>query len=270
MTDTRMFCDVEVPIPADARRSCSRCGQPMRLLDDLHIDEGDGGAMIGLRCDPCRSESCHYWAAPDSDYEAVFGHAFDDDTIYEDDDPNERAGGTSGYADPGDPGHGSHLADTYDAEVATLKRSFEFELCEHCGQDLDAHTFAPDVLGHAQIRCTTRQENDELSPDAARCPQPLPAAGSTAAGYQQAVPRLIAAADDVAEYRADLGAFADTLDGKRWGTEVTGPIKDMDGELVALEGDYRDLAGQMRHQGDQGAAAHEQAPWVPDDDSILA
>ena len=82
--------------------------------------------------------------------------------------------------------------------------------------------------------------------------------------YQQAVTRLTQAAEQVAEYRADLGAFADTLDGKRWGTEVTGPIKDMDGELVALEGDYRDLAGQMRHQGDQGAAAHDQAPWVPD------
>ncbi|RSN05951.1 hypothetical protein DMC63_37710 [Streptomyces sp. WAC 05977] len=75
---------------------------------------------------------------------------------------------------------------------------------------------------------------------------------------------MIAAADQVAEYRADLTAFADTLDGKRWGPEVTGPIQDMNGQLTALEGDYRDLAGQMRHQGDQGAAAHEQAPWVPD------
>lgn len=82
--------------------------------------------------------------------------------------------------------------------------------------------------------------------------------------YQQAVTRLIAAAEVVAEYRADLAAFADTLDGKRWGVDVTGPIKDMDGKLTGIEGDYRDLAGQMKHQGDQGAAAHEQAPWVPD------
>ena len=87
--------------------------------------------------------------------------------------------------------------------------------------------------------------------------------------YEQAVTRLIAEADVVAEYRSDLAAFADTLDGKKWGTEVTGPIKDMDGQLAAIEGDYRDLAGQMKHQGDQGAAAHEQAPWVPADDSIL-
>lgn len=88
--------------------------------------------------------------------------------------------------------------------------------------------------------------------------------------YEQAVIRLIAAADQVAEYRVDLAAFADTLDGNKWGAEVTGPILDMNGQLIALEGDYRDLAAQMKHQGDQGAAAHEQAPWVPADDSILA
>ncbi|RSN06006.1 hypothetical protein DMC63_38010 [Streptomyces sp. WAC 05977] len=97
----------------------------------------------------------------------------------------------------------------------------------------------------------------------------VPTEEGTSNVYEQAVTRLIAAADQVAEYRADLNAFADTLAGKKWGAEVTGPIQDMNGQLTALEGEYRDLAGQMKHQGDQGAAAHEQAPWVPADDSIL-
>jgi hypothetical protein len=81
--------------------------------------------------------------------------------------------------------------------------------------------------------------------------------------YQLAVTRLIRAADQVAEYRGDLAEFADTLAGKGWGGQVTGPIHDMDTRLVSLEGIYRDLAAQMKRQGDDGAAAYDQAPWVP-------
>jgi hypothetical protein len=88
--------------------------------------------------------------------------------------------------------------------------------------------------------------------------------------YQQAVDRLIRAADQVAVYRADLATFADTLAGKRWGGEVTGPIQDMDNRLTALEGTYRDLAAQMKHQGDQGSAAYDQASWVPSPDAVLS
>jgi hypothetical protein len=68
----------------------------------------------------------------------------------------------------------SFVTGRYDVEVAILRQSFEFELCEECGGDEDAHTFAPDPLGHAYKLCLSEQaDGDELSPDAARCPQPL-------------------------------------------------------------------------------------------------
>uniref|UniRef100_UPI003EBD3681 hypothetical protein n=2 Tax=Amycolatopsis thermoflava TaxID=84480 RepID=UPI003EBD3681 len=137
--------------------------------------------------------------------------------------------------------------------------------------DLDAG--APSAEESTSAGDAGADETPGDDPAAASATAVAPATNTATEGtsnvYAQAVTRLIAAADQVAEYRADLAAFADTLDSKRWGVEVTGPIKDMDGELIALEGDYRDLAAQMKHQGDQGAAAHEQAPWVPDDESIL-
>jgi hypothetical protein len=71
---------------------------------------------------------------------------------------------------------GADYSERHDAEVAALKQSFEFELCERCNGDLDAHTFAPDPLGHAHMLCNSdpNDNDDELSPDAARCPQLLP------------------------------------------------------------------------------------------------
>lgn len=72
------------------------------------------------------------------------------------------------------PGGETSTAYSYDDEVATLKQAFEFASCEECGDDLDAHTFIPDPLGHAQMLCHSEQNaNDELSSDAARCPQLL-------------------------------------------------------------------------------------------------
>lgn len=82
----RLFCDTEVAIPADAPRPCSQCFLPMRLLDDLNIDEGDGAAMIGLRCGQCCIESYHSWIISDEVFEAVFGYAFGDRPDDEDDD----------------------------------------------------------------------------------------------------------------------------------------------------------------------------------------
>lgn len=66
-------------------------------------------------------------------------------------------------------------ADRYDAEVAMLVQSFEFELCDKCGGDGDVHTLVKDPLGHAHMLCPSTQDDgdDELSPDAVRCPQPL-------------------------------------------------------------------------------------------------
>ncbi|HEX6359518.1 hypothetical protein [Actinophytocola sp.] len=81
--------------------------------------------------------------------------------------------------------------------------------------------------------------------------------------YQDAVQQLHTAADRVAEYRSELVAFADLLGAKKWDAEVTGPIGDAYGRLTKIEGLYRDLAVEMERQGDQGAAAYEQAPWVP-------
>jgi hypothetical protein len=81
--------------------------------------------------------------------------------------------------------------------------------------------------------------------------------------YQEAAERLIVAADRVAQYRSDLVAFVDQLGAKKWDVEVTGPIGDAHGRLATVEGLYRDLAARMRHEGDQGAAAYQQAPWVP-------
>lgn len=112
---------------------------------------------------------------------------------------------------------------------------------------------------------TQAAESEEISAN------PIPNTGTEGnTVYEQAATRLIAAADQVAEYRDELSAFADTLAGKNWGVEVTGPIQDMDGQLVALEGEYRDLAGQMQHQGGQGDDAYDQAPWVPGPEAVLA
>jgi hypothetical protein len=83
--------------------------------------------------------------------------------------------------------------------------------------------------------------------------------------YEEAVRRLTRAADQVAQYRSDLATFADALAGRGWGEDVTGALADLEPRFAELEGAYRDLAAEMGRQGDEGAAAHEQAPWVPDD-----
>jgi hypothetical protein len=90
----------------------------------------------------------------------------------------------------------------------------------------------------------------------------------TSTVYEQAVANLIRRADEVAHFRANLATFADTLAGKKWGVEVTGPIKDMNTGLSELEGTYRDLAAQMRAQGDRGAEAYDKAPWVPGPEAV--
>ena len=125
----------------------------------------------------------------------------------------------------------------------------------------------------------SKNDKDETSkPPQPTKPSAAPAAESQKTGttegvstlYQKGVEDLIRAADQVAEYRTDLAAFADTLAGKKWGAQVTGPVQDMDSTLVALEGDYRDLAARMKHEGDQGAAAYDQAPYVPGPEAVLA
>jgi hypothetical protein len=82
--------------------------------------------------------------------------------------------------------------------------------------------------------------------------------------YEDAIKKLIAAADRVAEWRKDLRAFTDVVGDNGWGAEVTSPLVDLGTGLADTEGTYRDVAAQMQTAGDAGAAAHEQAPWVPD------
>jgi chemotaxis protein histidine kinase CheA len=88
--------------------------------------------------------------------------------------------------------------------------------------------------------------------------------------YMKAVDQLVAAADQAEAFRSNLTAFADGLAGKGWGVEVTGPLQDMDSQLATLAGHYRDLAGQMKSQGDRGAEAYDQAPYVPGPEAVLA
>jgi outer membrane biosynthesis protein TonB len=87
--------------------------------------------------------------------------------------------------------------------------------------------------------------------------------------YNAAADRLINAAERVEQYRADLAAMADGLDGKKWGVEVHGPIRDMDGHLSTVASTYRDLAGQMQQQGDSVSDAHDAHPYVPADAEVV-
>jgi len=87
--------------------------------------------------------------------------------------------------------------------------------------------------------------------------------------YDAAADRLINAAERVEQYRADLAAMADGLDGKKWGVEVHGPIRDMDGHLSTVASTYRDLAAQMQQQGDSVSDAHDAHPYVPADAEVV-
>lgn len=95
-----------------------------------------------------------------------------------------------------------------------------------------------------------------------------PTQGSTTV-YEQAVQKLIHAADQVNEFHGNVSALADRLAGDGWGTEATGPLADSLPALDAWEGVYRDTAAAMKAQGDQGAAAYEQAPYVPGAHAVL-
>lgn len=104
-------------------------------------------------------------------------------------------------------------------------------------------------------------------------PQPVGNAPTTEGNtnvYTRTVTGLIAEADKVAAWRRNLKALSDGLKAKGWGEAVTGPAADMDSELASIEGDYRNLAAQMKQQGDNGKAAYEQAPWVPSAEAVLA
>ncbi|OLM28955.1 hypothetical protein Ae717Ps2_5924c [Pseudonocardia sp. Ae717_Ps2] len=87
--------------------------------------------------------------------------------------------------------------------------------------------------------------------------------------YETAVARLTAAAEACGLYQSQLSGFVDRLAGQGWGGQVTGPLTDSLTGLAAAEASYRDLAGQMRAQGDQGRDAYEAAPYVPGPHAVL-
>lgn len=87
----------ELSVPDDAARGCD-CGGAMVPEGEVHsLDEGDGTASIDLRCPECGVQSWHTWELADAEYEAQFGHAFDDqvgsdDPDYDPPDPDDGIG----------------------------------------------------------------------------------------------------------------------------------------------------------------------------------
>ena len=50
------------------------------------------------------------------------------------------------------------MSDDYELEAQAIIDGFTYELCSVCGRDIDAHTIAPDVLGHAHAYCHVNTE----------------------------------------------------------------------------------------------------------------
>jgi hypothetical protein len=75
-----------VTIPADAARAC-QCGATLESVPGtVHADEGDGAAMVDLKCSAgCGVSSYHSWALPDEEFETVFGYPFGERPDDEDD-----------------------------------------------------------------------------------------------------------------------------------------------------------------------------------------
>lgn len=89
--------DGEIPIPADAKGPCD-CGGELVPTGLLHVDEGDGGAMVDLKCNRpgCGISSSHYWAPTEAEYEKYFGHPFEE---RDDEDDSETEEGYTPHTD---------------------------------------------------------------------------------------------------------------------------------------------------------------------------
>ena len=46
------------------------------------------------------------------------------------------------------------MSERYWQQVDDIAEQFTYEMCEECGQDLDAHVISPDMLGNAHAWCT--------------------------------------------------------------------------------------------------------------------
>lgn len=82
--------------------------------------------------------------------------------------------------------------------------------------------------------------------------------------YQQAVQKLTKEADEIEQYNRAFQELADAMEAVGWGVEAHGPLADLRTTFEQVTAQYRELAEQMRHQGDQVNDAYDQAPWAPD------
>lgn len=115
-------------------------------------------------------------------------------------------------------------------------------------------------------------DNDSTTGGGSEAGAPERPVSSTSGGndmYEQAVTRLIAAADEVAAFAANLAGFTDRLAGDGWGAEVTGPLAECGPVLSAWEASYRSTAAAMKAQGGAGRDAYDQAPFVPGPHAVL-
>ena len=51
----------------------------------------------------------------------------------------------------------------WEQQVECIRIGFEYELCDECGQDLNAHLIGPDPLGNAHAYCETESRSGWLS-----------------------------------------------------------------------------------------------------------
>ena len=82
--------------------------------------------------------------------------------------------------------------------------------------------------------------------------------------YQQAAQKLTKEADEIEQYNRAFQELADAMESVGWGAEAHGPLADLRTTFEQVTAQYRELAEQMRHQGDQVNDAYDQAPWAPD------
>jgi hypothetical protein len=159
--------------------------------------------------------------------------------------------------------------DRYAEEAADIRRSFEFELCEVCGRDLDKHTIAPDALGHAHSYCMNGNGQSRAPLDLVPDHPASPATGGTdmsettfstviesakgsaasAEGNLAAISaeraRYEAMADEMASLEVDSGNLSnvmDIIDGLRTAEQAMAGIQDTASALpAALERDHGQL-----------------------------
>lgn len=82
--------------------------------------------------------------------------------------------------------------------------------------------------------------------------------------YQDAAAQLHNHADEVEGYQNALTMLGDEMEAEGWGAEVHTPLSEMHTSLQQVAGRYRDLAEQIKQQGDNVNDAYDDAPWAPD------